>query len=594
MTGLLKWIWSGIKSFGTAIVLPFRKVNSSSRLRSVVRWSIHFLCLGGVIVGLWFLNYSLRLDTVLRTPVAWLRAAWLPVLAIQIYAISWVGWWLCRTITSQHKDNPFPDLDRAWRKVESTLTLANIDMTRTPMYLFLGQPTQSTASFFNAGHVTRTIPLTPTDPDAPFHVYANDDAIYVCCEETSLVGRQANMFKTAVALNEGRPSGAGSPGRAASHDFPTEPVSTRHMPVAQDTLQFSTASGPAETVAPFQDGLGQDGSGQGGMAVQTQPAVSAGPGGSTARQIESRAMNLIESNIALLDDPATDAQTDGQPGAEASRVYQPKRKFALPVLANEQEMESTVSRLEHLCELIQRARHPYCPLNGIVVLIPFDATGSEELASHVGMLIEQDLDAISATTMVDAPRIAVLCDIQRVEGCPDLLARFPDEQRHRRLGVKFPRVSACDRDQVSKMIFDGLHWLCQKMVPPLVNRLFQTGRADDAAGNLVDEGNRRLYQFTQAIRDRQVKFERIIRRAFLGNGQRGDLLRGCYFSASGNEAMSEQGFTAGIFSQIDEMQNDVAWTREAIERDNDFRRWTTLGYFSIVSVVVVTLVCIFL
>ena len=59
--------------------------------------------------------------------------------------------------------------------------------------------------------------------------------------------------------------------------------------------------------------------------------------------------------------------------AEAPRVG--KRRPLL--LKNTDEVELLSSRLKYLCRLIVRDRQPYCPANGILLLIPLAATDSE-------------------------------------------------------------------------------------------------------------------------------------------------------------------------------------------------------------------------
>lgn len=569
MSGIFKWIGAGLKGFGKTIALPFLKVRSSSRLQSVFRWTLHVVCVALVLAGLWYLNYAMKLDTVLLTPYPALRNCWLPLVFVQLYAISWTGWWLCRLLTIRKSVGDHPDLDRAWRQVESSLRGANIDVTATPLYMFLGKPQEGMTSFFNAGQVVRTVSQVPSEEGAPIQVFANEDAIYLCCEDTCLLGRQSDLFRLAEK-------------RRASEEWSSN-VSTRvkqplpELPVLPDEMPVGPA-GQLHFDSP-------DESPTGGVLLKSPAKLQP----NLTHAAES-SLALIDSNIALLE-KEEDLLT---PVKTRSTVYQPSPKINLPLLQNEAEIEATVSRLDYLCRIIESARAPFCPINGIVVLLPYSASESDDVANHTGMLVEQDLEVITSGTNVEAPRIAVICDIQNVTGCVELLDRFPENQRHRRLGIKIPKTPSCERDKVSKMIYEGLTWLCQKMVPPLVNRLFHTERTVGNAEESVNEANRRLYRFMSSIRDRQKTFERLMRRAFLGNNRKDELLRGCYLSASGRDSLSEQGFTAGIFNQILEMQNDVAWTQKAIERDEDFRRWTTIGYSSVVTVVVVAILMIVL
>src|SRR5262245_19586689 len=46
----------------------------------ILRWTLHFLLLAAIRVGLWYLNGWLQLDKVLRSPFPVLHAYWLPIL----------------------------------------------------------------------------------------------------------------------------------------------------------------------------------------------------------------------------------------------------------------------------------------------------------------------------------------------------------------------------------------------------------------------------------------------------------------------------------------------------------------------------------
>lgn len=580
MPGIFKWIGAGFKGIGKAIALPFLKVRASSRLQLILRWTFHVFCVGLILAGLWFLNFALRLDTVLLTPYPALRSSWLPLVFVQLYAMSWIGWWLCKLLTSRQTIGEHPDLDKAWRQAETALHRANIDLRATPLFLFLGKPSHKTASFFNAGHVVRTVAQVPVEDDAAFHVYASDEGVYLCCEDTSLLGRQSVMFTEAEQRRSEQQWHPDSNARSR-RPTPQSPVSVDRIPVQSEpasTLDAPPISRP--TPEPALVGAIATTTPNAGGALQPASPSSA-----------DRSLALLDSKIALMEELKAEPEIMVE---EETRLYQPAPKINLPLLQNEAEIETTLSRLKYLCQIIEEARHPYCPINGVVVLVPYSASESDEVANHTGALIEQDLEAIAEATQVDAPRIAVICDIQEIPGCVELLDRFPEEQRHRRLGIRFPKIPSCEREKMSQMIFQGLQWLCQKMVPPLVNRLFQTERTGGGAEEAVNEANRRLYRFMYSLRERQGKLERIIRRAFLGNGRKDELLRGCYLSATGKDTLSEQGFTAGIFSQIFDMQNDVSWTKEALERDQDFRRWSVLGYSSVATIAIVAILMILL
>jgi len=592
---IICWIASGLKTLGQAIALPFLKVKHSSRLQFIARWCLHGICVIGIVGCLAFLNYAMRLDAVLMTPHPLLRNVWLPALFLQVYGISWLGWWLCRVFTSGNDKARFPDIDQAWNKIETALNRSEVDLTEKPLFLLLGTPSGSTANFLNAGQIVRTVGKTPCDDDAPFHAYAGEEGIYICCEQTSLLGRQSTMFAKArkfAEQNHVRPTGSINSTRSdapvAPDEFAVGPTSyTAEVTPSQGTSSnentdflYSSNNDISTSALPM----------SGATSVLSRPETKKAT--SSSQVVSDQSLALIEYNIALIDESiGDDAQTYSTP---KTKKYQAAKKLVLPLLQHDAEISETTSRLSYLCSLIRKARDRYCSVNGIVVLIPLAGSESQEIANHTGMLIEQDLQAITNATQIDAPRIAVFCDIQEETGCVDLLNRFPEQQRDRRLGIKFPRLPACDRDSMGQMIVDGVNWMCQKLIPPVVNRLFQTERTGGNTEDAVNKSNERLYEFMLSIRHRSANFERIIRRAFLGNRQPGELLRGCYLAATGRDSISEQGFTAGIFSQLFEMQNDVQWTEDALANDKDLRRWTVLGYASVATVSVVALLMILL
>ena len=268
------------------------------------------------------------------------------------------------------------------------------------------------------------------------------------------------------------------------------------------------------------------------------------------------------------------------------------RRQRVSTLRDVQQLEAQLARLRHVCRLIEADRKPYCPLNGLVLLIPFEATTDEFEANQVATLIEQDLKVVDEVMQVSCPLVVTVCDLEQVQGCHELLARFPDEQRHRRLGLRFPHVVTCDRDHVPHMIEQGIKWIADNLLPPLVYRLLQIQPNQTPDSQNVWHGNARLYQFLQTIRNRQASLARIILRGVWNDGRSPWLLSGCYFLATGSDAAREQGFVADLFPQLHEMQNRVAWTEQALADNHACQRWTRVGYAMLATFLVgiVTLV----
>jgi IcmF-related N-terminal domain len=228
-------------------------------------------------------------------------------------------------------------------------------------------------------------------------------------------------------------------------------------------------------------------------------------------------------------------------------------------------------------------RELYCPINGVLALIPFGATGGDVEANETAVIIEHDLDAIHQSTRVKCPLVAVVCDLEEAPGGTELLARFPEEQRSRRLGVQFPHIPDCDAAVTPKMIEDGVRWVCQGLIPPLVYRLAHAGKQGRTEEQAELRGNTRLCQFLYEMRRRQKRLTHILTRGICPNGAGPWRLGGCFLAATGADAAHEQGFAGGIFPQLLEMQNSVAWSEDALADDASCKRWTKLGYATLAA-----------
>src|SRR5262249_46803739 len=125
--------------------------------------------------------------------------------------------------------------------------------------------------------------------------------------------------------------------------------------------------------------------------------------------------------------------------AQEEQEHAQKTQKPRPLLLKyTEEVKRLTARLKHLCRLIVRDRHPYCPVNGILLLLPFGATDRKEDADQIGAICQQDLAALRQALQVHCPVIALVCDLEIAAGFREFIERFPAEQRQRRVGQRFP------------------------------------------------------------------------------------------------------------------------------------------------------------
>jgi type VI protein secretion system component VasK len=202
------------------------------------------------------------------------------------------------------------------------------------------------------------------------------------------------------------------------------------------------------------------------------------------------------------------------------------------------------------------------------------------------VLLERDLATVRDTLQVDCPLLAAVVDAEKGPGAEELLSRFPDQQRKRRLGLEFPRTADCDAASVPAMIEEGTAWVCRSLFPPLVYRLARAGRPERREEEADLAGNVQLYHFLQQVRRREKPLARILTRGINPDGRGPWRPRGLYLAATGPDATHQQGFAAGIFPQLVEMQNDGAWTPHALTEDAARRRWAAAGYSALAAALI--------
>src|SRR5262249_61383414 len=117
--------------FGTLILPPFRAIGNllfpmfsrpslaapeggGRRVGTVLKWVLHILLIGLILVGLFFLGRWLRLERHIRVSSLWLREAWLPLLFLLFYVLCWLARSLWKLLGPEQIGADHPDIDQAW------------------------------------------------------------------------------------------------------------------------------------------------------------------------------------------------------------------------------------------------------------------------------------------------------------------------------------------------------------------------------------------------------------------------------------------------------------------------------------------------
>jgi hypothetical protein len=506
---------------------------------TIVRWILHFLIIGLILAGLYFLNRWLQFERVLRSDLPVLHAFWLPLLFLLLYLMGWLCWWIWDLTGPERLTDEFPDIDHAWKEGVQNVGDAFIDLREVPLFLVLGRPLEGEENLFLAAQFGLRVREMPRWPEAPVRLSAGNEVAFVTCSGASVLGKHIELLleeqREALSYKDVTAEAAG--------DVQAEP------PAA---VAAAGEANPGETpaVATIQQVLGT--------------AQEEGRGPDQLTEEEQRVISLL-----VAEDQAS------KPAALTRR-----RVF----LKNRDRVREMMARLRHLCQLIARHRQPYCPLNGILVVLPLPATDSDDDASQAASACELDLQVVRETLQVQCPVFVVGSDAEKSPGFRELLKRMPASQRDRRLGQRFPLVADVEPGAVPQMVQEGIGWFAHTFLPALVYNLFRveppaTG-APASQGELPDAvaGNMRLYQFLGEMSQRRQRWARFLSRGLLLDMPGSFLFGGFYLAGTGPDAANDQAFVNGVFQRLPENQNYVSWTPEALGQERDYRRWTLVGW----------------
>jgi type VI secretion system protein ImpL len=267
------------------------------------------------------------------------------------------------------------------------------------------------------------------------------------------------------------------------------------------------------------------------------------------------------------------------------RRNRPRRSL----LKDTADVDLQAARLEHLCRLIVRDRWPFCPANGLLMLVPYAAADSEQLALDTVDICQRDLTVMRRALKVHCPLFAMVCDMETAPGFAEFLERFTKEERQQRMGQRCPLLPSLRKSQATAQLTPGAddsygsmldtisRWICQSLVPGWVFKKFRLEAPGKATPEEASRGNARLFLLLDDLRERQQRLSTILTRGLDTGPASPWLFGGCYLGATGAEATQEQAFVAGVFHRMSQEQNWVSWTPEALAEEDTYQRWVSRG-----------------
>lgn len=451
----------------------------------------------------------------------------------------------------------FPDISFAWNAGLEALDRNGLSLDSTPLFLILGssdvQQERAIMEASGQGFRVRGVPEGP----GPLHWYGNPDGIYLFCSDASWISALSTLVHTKLIPGMHPESPTAGTSLAPLGQPPAERPALSPTP---DPTRSAPPGGPA--------GRGTIALDQFGSPPAGGPSAGPAPGGAAGRGTMT-----FESQP-----PAPAAQASAPPQAHhlaaapavGLSTSQANSHLRTPVVLPAQDSAEQLQRLSFVCQLIRRKRQPLCPVNGMLVLLPYESIESrDDEVEEVERAIKADLMAVQRVLELRCPVTSLVTGLERSKGFRELVRRVGrDRAAVQRFGRRF--------DVRSLPVPEELEALTAHLCGAFEDWVYALFREEEA---LTRTGNTRLYGLLCQVRTNlKTRLAEVLAGGFAYNERQPDEepipFSGCYFAATG-ESEDRQAFVRGVFEKLAEEQEQVEWTRRALVND---RRFLGLAY----------------
>lgn len=416
----------------------------------------------------------------------------------------------------------YPDIDHAWREGLKALAQHDIELTNVPVFFVIGVRDERQAkALFDASQLSLSVKGIPAGR-APLQWYGNKDAVFIVASEVSCLSRVSQKGELLAQESASAP-----------------PVSAASMSVGSLGGTITAASLSADMRE---------------TAVTRAGAPSPPPSGPSHL---SHTMMIGSQTIMA-----------GSPGSVPPAAASPT------VLSPAEAIEMT-ERLAYVCRLLQRARQPLCPANGVLTVLPFDIIQRTGADVEILRAARSDHETLRKSLRMRCPVVALMSGMEEEAGFRELVRRVGAERaKAQRFGKGFNVWNEPTGEQVEAV--------CAHACKAFEDWAYLLFREKDG---LTRPGNKKLYALLCKIRTQfRTRLKNILVGAFADNraidvnGLEPLLFGGCYFGAIG-ATEDKQAFVKSVFDKLMTSEEELEWGEEAIREDDRYHLLTQILLF---------------
>lgn len=515
---------------------PLTGAASSASLASCLTGLILLLLVAGTVLYVWLVDPS-----VIPARHAWgfwrLLLVGVLLIVIPIVVFRAVTLWI------MGEGPRFVDIDFSWRAGIEAMAKQGLDLKSAPLFLVVGGGSQKLRKNVMAAVGKDFLVNGVPDRPAPLHWYVTRDAIYLFIDDAAWTNLAARKYRASVRGRRGRKG----PGDRPAGKGPA----AGQRPIIS-TLVPGAGSGETPTAADA-----------GTLSGAELPSDAQPPGGRprAAGRRPAAYFGTLSPDQVGPTDVALPARPDTDP---------PIVRRARPTGSEESSLQ--LRRLEAVCAKLKRHRQPVCPLNGVLVLLPFDLLqASRPDIEEVERALSADLSTAQNELQIRCPVTALVVAMEQERGFCELIRRIGrDHAAKQRFGQRFDIRREPTEDELRRFST----YVCG-VFEDWVYTLFKEDKVLSHAGNPA------LYNLLCKVRRSfQARLSDVLAKGF-GFDPQVDyhplLFSGCYFAATGDQP-EKQAFVSGVLSKLREEQEDLEWTDAALDADHRRRRMATIGW----------------
>ncbi|MEL7498859.1 MAG: type VI secretion protein IcmF/TssM N-terminal domain-containing protein [Planctomycetota bacterium] len=254
-----------------------------------------------------------------------------------------------------------------------------------------------------------------------------------------------------------------------------------------------------------------------------------------------------------------------------------------------EEGDTPSDRVKYVCQMIRSRTSGEMPLNGVVVVIPFDKFMHRENFKAITNAVKKDLLEIRNQLDIQFPVSFLFCSMEKDQGFPklqNLLGAKRSGSGRFGAGCRISEIPFLEKSNLAIQVDRA----CQSFEDWVTNRWGKSSQLSRAAQN------KELYKLVIRVRQQfRPRLIHLLQQSLLWSeseipDEYVDLsLAGCYFASTG-EHSAERGFLNGVFLKCDEFAETASWGERILNHDRFQSAMASLisvtGVVALVGVVV--------